>query len=52
MIGRNNEFGLSHIEVEVTEEIHTKIFSSHSEIISRAQESDLTEDIDLGMISV
>lgn len=39
-------------EFEVTEEFHLKMFSRHSVIIFRGQKSGLTEDIDLGIVSV
>lgn len=51
-MGRNNKFGWLHIEFEVTERFHVKMFSRCSEIIFRARESGLTEDTDLGVISI
>lgn len=52
MMERSNEFGLWRIEFEVTEEFYAKMFSRNLEIIFRAQNSGMTEAIDLDVINV
>lgn len=38
MMGRNNEFGWLHIEFEMTEGFHVKVFSRCSKITFRVRE--------------